>query len=159
DDRERAGDDAGRQQAELVGGVADHQRVPGIVPALEAHHRVGTACQPVDDLALAFIAPLGADHGDVGQAGFLLRGRCTNRAALGVSEAQGKAGMGLNGDYSDGCASNSGIISLFIELTRSAVRGPGAGGSWHRPWSSTERSKQAITRWVTPRVSSCLSAS
>ena len=68
DQAQRAGDDARRQQRELVGGVADHQRVPGVVPALEAHDHVGPARQPVDDLALAFIAPLGADHGDVGQA-------------------------------------------------------------------------------------------
>ncbi|PZT88940.1 MAG: hypothetical protein DI637_06925 [Citromicrobium sp.] len=35
--------------------------------ALEAHHGIGPACQPVDDLALALIAPLGADYGNVGQ--------------------------------------------------------------------------------------------
>ena len=72
DHRQRAGDDPRGQQAELVGGVADHQRVPGVVSALEAHHHVGTAGEPVDDLALALIAPLGADHGDVGQALFAL---------------------------------------------------------------------------------------
>jgi hypothetical protein len=49
--------------AELVGLVADDQRVPGIVAALESARRIGAARQPVDDLALAFIAPLGADHG------------------------------------------------------------------------------------------------
>ena len=33
----------------------------GIVAALEAHDDVGPLRQPVDDLALAFVAPLGAD--------------------------------------------------------------------------------------------------
>jgi hypothetical protein len=40
----------------------DHQRMSGVVAALEAHHRLCVIGQPVDDLALAFVAPLGADH-------------------------------------------------------------------------------------------------
>jgi len=36
-----------------------------LVIALEPHDHVGAARQPVDDLALAFVAPLGADDGDV----------------------------------------------------------------------------------------------
>ena len=43
DQGQRAGDDARREQDELVGGVADHQRVAGVVPALEAHDHVGAA--------------------------------------------------------------------------------------------------------------------
>ena len=54
-----------RQQRQLVGLVADDQRVAGVVAALEAHHHVGAAGEPVDDLALALVAPLGADDGDV----------------------------------------------------------------------------------------------
>ena len=50
---------------ELVGLVADDQRVAGIVAALEADDDVGAAGQPVDDLALALVAPLAADHGYV----------------------------------------------------------------------------------------------
>jgi hypothetical protein len=38
------------------------QRVTGVVAALEAHHQVGLHGQPVDDLALALVPPLGA-HG------------------------------------------------------------------------------------------------
>src|SRR5262249_4323086 len=41
--------------------AADHQRVAGVVPALEAHHTLGVVGEPVDDLALALVAPLGAD--------------------------------------------------------------------------------------------------
>ena len=70
DDAERPADDARREQSELVGLAVDDQRVAGIVPALEAHDDVGALRQPVDDLALAFVTPLGADHGYVGH-GFI----------------------------------------------------------------------------------------
>jgi hypothetical protein len=36
--------------------------VAGVVAALEAHDNVGALRQPVDDLAFALVAPLGADH-------------------------------------------------------------------------------------------------
>ena len=65
DDAELAAHQARRQQRELVGLVADHQRVAGVVAALEAHHDVGAAGEPVHHLAFALVAPLGADHGDV----------------------------------------------------------------------------------------------
>ena len=45
--------------------AADHQRVAGVVAALEAHHALRAVGQPVDDLALALVAPLGADDDDV----------------------------------------------------------------------------------------------
>ena len=56
--------DAGGQQRQLVDLAADDEGMAGIVPALEAHDDVGLLGQPVDDLALAFVAPLGAhdDH-------------------------------------------------------------------------------------------------
>src|ERR1700720_1084463 len=38
----------------------------GIVAALEAHDDVSLLRQPVDDLALPFVAPLGADDDDIG---------------------------------------------------------------------------------------------
>jgi hypothetical protein len=50
----------------------DDQRVAGIMAALKANHDVGPLAQPVDDLTLALIAPLRADHGDIGHAGLLL---------------------------------------------------------------------------------------
>ena len=56
---------AGGQQAQLVLDAIHHQRVAGIVAALKAHHDVGPAGEPVDDLALALVAPLGAHHRDV----------------------------------------------------------------------------------------------
>ena len=57
---------ARRQQRQLVGVAVDDQRMAGIVAALEADHDVGLLGQPVDDLALAFVAPLGADHDHIG---------------------------------------------------------------------------------------------
>ena len=66
DDAELAGaDDARRQQRQLEGFVADDQRVPGVMTALEAHDDIGTLRQPIYDLAFALVAPLGADHRDV----------------------------------------------------------------------------------------------
>ncbi len=62
DDAELAGaDDAGRQERQLVDGAVDDQRVAGIVAALKARDHVGALAQPVDDLALALVAPLRAD--------------------------------------------------------------------------------------------------
>ena len=55
----------GGKQRKLVGLVADDERVAGIVAALEADDEIGAAGQPVDDLALALVAPLAADHGYV----------------------------------------------------------------------------------------------
>ena len=66
-------DDAGRHQIQLVDLFADDQRVAGIVPALETHHPLRMIGQPVDDLALALVAPLsitgaGRQRGKTSQA-------------------------------------------------------------------------------------------
>jgi hypothetical protein len=42
--------------------------VAGVVTALEAHHALGVVRQPVHDLALALVTPLGADDDDVAPA-------------------------------------------------------------------------------------------
>ncbi len=55
-------DDSRGQQRELIGHAVDDQRVPGVMAALEAHDDVSLERQPVDDFALALVAPLGADH-------------------------------------------------------------------------------------------------
>ena len=67
DHRERAAHDARGQQRQLVDALADDERMAGIVPALEAHDDIGALGEPVDDLAFAFIAPLGTNHCYVGQ--------------------------------------------------------------------------------------------
>ena len=56
--------DAGGNQRQDGLLAADHQRVAGVVPALEARHGRGALGEQIDDLALAFIAPLGADDDD-----------------------------------------------------------------------------------------------
>jgi len=43
----------------------------GIMAALEAHHDIGALRQPIDDLALAFVTPLGADDHDIGHVKIL----------------------------------------------------------------------------------------
>ncbi len=70
DDAELAGaHDARGQQRQLVDLAVDDQRVAGVVPALEAHDDVRPLAQPVDDLALALVAPLCADDHDVTHPG------------------------------------------------------------------------------------------
>ena len=55
-------EDPGGDQVELeLLAVAD-DRVAGVVAALEAHDRVGALGEQVGDLALALVAPLGADY-------------------------------------------------------------------------------------------------
>jgi hypothetical protein len=54
------------QQGQLVDLVADDEGMAGVMAALEAHHDLGAFRQPVHDLALALVAPLGADHCYVG---------------------------------------------------------------------------------------------
>src|SRR5215470_11248268 len=63
DDRQLAGShDPGGQKRQLEGDAVDHQRMACIMAALEADHDVGLLGEPVDDLALALVAPLGTDH-------------------------------------------------------------------------------------------------
>src|SRR6185437_4184199 len=59
---------ARRQQRELVGFAVDDEGMTGIVPALESHDDVGLLRQPIDDLALSFVAPLGADDDNIGHS-------------------------------------------------------------------------------------------
>ena len=63
--RNALADDARRHQIELVLGGSDHQRVTRVVTTLKPDHTLGMIGQPVDDLALALVAPLGTDHYDV----------------------------------------------------------------------------------------------
>jgi len=66
DDRQLALNHARGQQRQLVDLAVDDQRMARVVAALEPHDHVGAVAQPVDDLALALIAPLGADNGHIG---------------------------------------------------------------------------------------------
>src|SRR5579884_37194 len=56
---------AGWQQRQLIGRPINDQRVASIMAALEPDDDVGLFRQPIDDLALALVPPLGADHDNV----------------------------------------------------------------------------------------------
>ena len=74
DDAELAGvEDAGRDEVEDGLLAPHHQRVAGVVPALEADHHVGVLGEEVDDLALALVAPLRTDDHDIRHEDWLLR--------------------------------------------------------------------------------------
>ena len=59
---------ARRDQLQRGLDALDDQRVARVVAALEADDALRVVGQPVDDLALAFVAPLGADDDDVAAA-------------------------------------------------------------------------------------------
>ena len=116
DDRELALHHARRQQRELVGVVADHDGVAGVVAALEAHHHVGAVGQPVDDLALALVAPLGADHRDVGH---------------GLSDLTCPAGLACPFDRCS--AKETGVRNLSRARFDSPIAGLSRGGLPNEP--------------------------
>ena len=58
-------EDAGRDQPQREMFVAELDRVAGVVPALVAGHDVEGFAEKIDDLAFPFVAPLGADDGEV----------------------------------------------------------------------------------------------
>src|SRR5579872_314838 len=66
---------AGRQQRQLVGRAVDDHFVAFFVPALKAYNDVVLLRQPIDNLALALIAPLRANHDDICHEGSVLSGR------------------------------------------------------------------------------------
>ena len=45
--------------------AVDHERMPRVVAALEAHHALRRLSQPIDQLAFALIAPLRAHDNNV----------------------------------------------------------------------------------------------
>ena len=57
------------QRVQLVDLAVDHQRVPGVMAALKARDHIRPLAQPVHDLAFTLVAPLGADHNDIGHQG------------------------------------------------------------------------------------------
>ena len=51
-------EDAGRHEAQLVRLAIDDDGMAGVAAALETDDRIGLLSEIIDDLALAFIAPL-----------------------------------------------------------------------------------------------------
>ena len=66
DRRDARGQDAGGQQVQRVLLVADDDGVAGVVAAVELDDVVDAAAEQVGRLALALVAPLGADDDDGG---------------------------------------------------------------------------------------------
>ena len=72
DDGKLAGPhDARRQQRKLVGDAINDKSMARIVAALKPHYHIGALGQPVHQLSLAFIAPLGPDHRHIGHSKLL----------------------------------------------------------------------------------------
>src|SRR5690606_20123496 len=92
DDRQRARHDARGKQRQLVDLLADDERMAGIVTALEADHGVGAAGEPVDDLALALVAPLRPDDGNICHDAVLLSEALPARRGLSGFGRGGKGG-------------------------------------------------------------------
>src|SRR5262249_12097032 len=59
-------EDPRRDQVELEGLAVADDRVAGVVPALKADHEIRLLREQISDLALPFVAPLGADYDDSG---------------------------------------------------------------------------------------------
>ena len=91
--RAARGEDAAGQQVQrvllLCRSLADDHRVAGVVAAVELHDVVDPAAEEVGRLALALVAPLGADDGDRGHAG------SPERQAIGT--APGSCGHATSG--------------------------------------------------------------
>ncbi len=81
------GEDAGRDQVQgEVLAVGQHHRVARVVAALVAHHPLDLAPEQVGRLALALVAPLGADHHDRRHVKLQLPGRGSHtEAPLGTA--------------------------------------------------------------------------
>lgn len=57
--------DTGGDDMQNVLLAVHNNSVPCVVSALETHHKIDSAAEQIDDLALAFIAPLRSDHGNI----------------------------------------------------------------------------------------------
>ncbi len=99
---------AGRNQMEHVFRAAMDDGVAGIVTALAAHHDVRLRGQHVDDLALAFVAPLRADQNCVRHES----GEMDNKS----SRASGRTRTGLRGQNR--------IRAVVLQGIFSSRRGP-----------------------------------
>ena len=121
---------AGRQQAQLVGDVPDDQCVTGVMAALEPHHHIGAIGQPIDDLALALVAPLGTDYCDI----------CQDRSPL---SGLGNAGAA----YSRGITGCRPIGRILIRSVRPPpARRPSPATAWpprHQPSRPCNRTRAA----------------
>ena len=100
--------------------LAAHDRVAGVVAALEAHDRVGLLGEQVGDLALALVAPLGADYHDPWHAQWSLGALAPARRS---PRSAGRRRSGRSARNSRRLSSPySGIRSPQISTRRETVR-------------------------------------
>ena len=100
-----------------------------VVPALEARDDVGALREPIDDLALPLVAPLGAHDDDVGHDGTLLRiADVLGHGAAGINRGVSLARLRLNGRPRSGRAAASPKRSPGMIRTIEALRGRLGGG-------------------------------
>ncbi len=119
-DRARlAGDDPGRDGADLVGLAVDDDRVPCVRPTLVAADEVGLLGEQVDDLALALVTPLRADdHG----------GRHVSHSCTSRGTRAGRAWSCAAGGQTDGssrcvcCATGRALASGRRAISGAATR-------------------------------------
>src|SRR5581483_4576683 len=102
------------------------QRMAGVVAALEAHHDVGAAGEPIDDLALALVTPLGADHGHVGHAyaSRVAMPRLSGSARRPDRCLAGMAGRATSGEAVVGCAARRGRTGVEGDAARTLSVAP-----------------------------------
>ena len=117
--------DPGRDQVELPVLAVAHDGVPGVVAALEVDHEIRLLREEVDDLALAFVAPLGVDDHDSGHVARKVYGGVGG----GASEIRMSSGGGLVGGWGGGVG-----VSGFLPVTRAFVLRAGVVERVVRVW-------------------------
>ena len=134
DNAGRATDDTGGQQRQLVHRLPHDQRVTGIMSALKSDDDIGALGEPVDDLSLALVTPLGADHCDIGHREF--------PRTIGSARSLGfKPGKGKD---QTGC----GHESSASRTRRASSSMPNGLASTSRSTSAASPSRRAITSRV-----------
>ena len=88
--------DATGQEAELIDLAINDQRMARIVTALKARDHIRALAQPVNDLSLPLVPPLGSDDDDIGHGISLRFGK--TEAPIAVRRGQRNSKMAARGD-------------------------------------------------------------
>jgi len=132
--------DARRNQVQHGLLAIDDQRVAGVVAALETHNGTDFLGEQIDDLALAFIAPLGTKHYDrLTHDGLLIccghrgRGRVNRGRAGQRGDGGSKRGAAGDGRPRHGKSRTGRPVRLFCIIRVSLGRCHPAGGPCWQP--------------------------
>src|SRR5262249_30822960 len=151
DDRKLAlSNDPGWQQREFVSRAVDDQSVTGIVTTLKTDDDIGLLRQPVDDLAFAFVAPLGSDNHNIrhqdpfpAPAPGHLEPGATGQVHLRIKEASMGGKPKSAADTTAAGCNNSLILRLIF---RNAGAWPAAPAAAHAPWRAPRRAGHRQSR-------------